>query len=75
MWLSPESRAYPFSTVARVLRIEGGLFSKCGSRLSAVHIRLQHVQELHGLRAECGFRFSATHIRLHICKSFTASHG
>eukprot|EP00959_Pyramimonas_sp_CCMP1952_P060594 1265625-Pyramimonas_sp.AAC.1 len=31
--------------------MEGGWFSKCGSRLSVAHIRFQHVAELHGLRA------------------------
>eukprot|EP00959_Pyramimonas_sp_CCMP1952_P442993 9273803-Pyramimonas_sp.AAC.1 len=28
-----------FQIVARISRIEGGSFSKCGSRLGAVHIR------------------------------------
>eukprot|EP00959_Pyramimonas_sp_CCMP1952_P282052 5895195-Pyramimonas_sp.AAC.1 len=36
---------------ARASRIEGGSFSKCGSRLGAAHTRLKNLQELHGLRA------------------------
>eukprot|EP00959_Pyramimonas_sp_CCMP1952_P063810 1333165-Pyramimonas_sp.AAC.1 len=35
MWLSPWRCAQQF---ARASRIEGGSFSKCGSRLSAAHI-------------------------------------
>eukprot|EP00959_Pyramimonas_sp_CCMP1952_P346460 7256353-Pyramimonas_sp.AAC.1 len=31
--------------------MEGGSFPKCGSRLSAAHIRFQHLQEFRGLRA------------------------
>ena len=31
--------------------MEGGPFSKCGSRLSAAHIRLIHFQQLQGCRA------------------------
>eukprot|EP00959_Pyramimonas_sp_CCMP1952_P193185 4039899-Pyramimonas_sp.AAC.1 len=30
--------------------MEGGSFSKCGSRLRAAHIRFKTLQELHGLR-------------------------
>eukprot|EP00959_Pyramimonas_sp_CCMP1952_P010796 226293-Pyramimonas_sp.AAC.1 len=32
-------------------QMEGGWFSKCGSRLGAAHIRFKHVQEFHGLKA------------------------
>ena len=32
-------------------RMEGGFFSKCSSRLSAVRIRLEHVQQFQGWRA------------------------
>eukprot|EP00959_Pyramimonas_sp_CCMP1952_P357824 7491797-Pyramimonas_sp.AAC.1 len=31
-------------------RVENKWFSKCGSRLSAAHTRLKHVQRLHGWR-------------------------
>eukprot|EP00959_Pyramimonas_sp_CCMP1952_P078229 1635123-Pyramimonas_sp.AAC.1 len=31
--------------------MEGGSFSKCGSRFSAAHIRFQNSQEFHWLRA------------------------
>ena len=31
--------------------MEGGSFSKCGSRLSAAHIRLKNLQQLQGSRA------------------------
>eukprot|EP00959_Pyramimonas_sp_CCMP1952_P039010 817130-Pyramimonas_sp.AAC.1 len=52
MRLSPQRRAPSFfSNVARVSKFEGGSFSQCGSRLRAAHIRLQSLQELHGLRA------------------------
>eukprot|EP00959_Pyramimonas_sp_CCMP1952_P373248 7816577-Pyramimonas_sp.AAC.1 len=30
--------------------MEGGSFSKCGSRLRAAHIQFKQLQELHGLR-------------------------
>eukprot|EP00959_Pyramimonas_sp_CCMP1952_P239386 5002807-Pyramimonas_sp.AAC.1 len=36
-------------------QMEGGWFSKCGSRFSAAHTRFKHLQELHALRAD-GFR-------------------
>eukprot|EP00959_Pyramimonas_sp_CCMP1952_P428407 8973234-Pyramimonas_sp.AAC.1 len=36
---------------ARVSRMEGGRLSNFGSRLSAAHIRLRKLQELHGWRA------------------------
>eukprot|EP00959_Pyramimonas_sp_CCMP1952_P291957 6106276-Pyramimonas_sp.AAC.1 len=35
--------------------MEGGWFSKCGSRLSAAHTCFQNSQELHGLRVD-GFQ-------------------
>eukprot|EP00959_Pyramimonas_sp_CCMP1952_P292752 6122729-Pyramimonas_sp.AAC.1 len=51
MWLSPQRRAHSVLNVARVSQIEGGSFSTCGYRLSAAHIRLNELQEFHGLRA------------------------
>eukprot|EP00959_Pyramimonas_sp_CCMP1952_P391481 8203893-Pyramimonas_sp.AAC.1 len=50
MWLSPWRRA-DSSTFATVSRMEGGSFPKCGSRRSAAHIRLKHVQGFYEWRA------------------------
>eukprot|EP00959_Pyramimonas_sp_CCMP1952_P200317 4189542-Pyramimonas_sp.AAC.1 len=41
MWLSPWRGAHSLSKFARVSRIGGSSFSKCGSRLRAAHMRLQ----------------------------------
>eukprot|EP00959_Pyramimonas_sp_CCMP1952_P269777 5639985-Pyramimonas_sp.AAC.1 len=51
MWLSLWHRAHSFQKFARVSRTGGGAFSRCGSRLSAAHIRLNNLQEFYGLRA------------------------
>eukprot|EP00959_Pyramimonas_sp_CCMP1952_P286919 6000129-Pyramimonas_sp.AAC.1 len=53
MRLSPSRRAHSLSKLAKVSRIEGGSFSRCGSRLSAARIRFKHLQEF------CGFSWSA----------------
>eukprot|EP00959_Pyramimonas_sp_CCMP1952_P465896 9489084-Pyramimonas_sp.AAC.1 len=47
MWLSPGRREHVV-TLARASRIEGGSFSKCGSRISAAHILLHKLQESQG---------------------------
>eukprot|EP00959_Pyramimonas_sp_CCMP1952_P393831 8252317-Pyramimonas_sp.AAC.1 len=70
--LAPRTSA--FKTCARVSRIEGGSFSKCGSRLSAANIPF-YVQELHGLRTD-GFQNAALVLAprtfaLTMCNSFT----
>ena len=46
--LSLRHRAHSFKKSATVTRIEGGSFSKWGSRLGAADIRLQSLQQLHG---------------------------
>ena len=51
MGLSPWRRAHPSLKVATVTRIEGGSFSKWGSRLGAAHIRFKILHQLHGWRA------------------------
>ena len=43
--------------------MEGGSFSKLGSRLSAAHVRFKHLQQFQGWRAG-GSRLGAAHIRL-----------
>ena len=48
MGLSPWRRAHPSEKCATFTRIEGGSFSKWGSRLGAADIRLQSLQQLHG---------------------------
>eukprot|EP00959_Pyramimonas_sp_CCMP1952_P336435 7044751-Pyramimonas_sp.AAC.1 len=55
--------------------MEGGSLSKCGSRFSAAHIRIQHWQEFRGLRA-AGFQNVALALApraccLQFCKNFT----
>ena len=75
MWLSPQRRAHSFFKAATVSRIEAGSFSKCGSRLSAAHIRFQHLQQFHGSRG-CVTRNVALALAprtfvLQICNSFT----
>ena len=44
-------RAHSSSELATVTRMEGGSFSKWGSRLGAADIRLKSLQQLHGWRA------------------------
>ena len=44
MWLSPGRRVHSFQKFATVTRTEGVCYSKCGSRLSAAHTRLKHLQ-------------------------------
>eukprot|EP00959_Pyramimonas_sp_CCMP1952_P225301 4711800-Pyramimonas_sp.AAC.1 len=50
MWFSLYRRAHSFEVFARASQIEGGLFSTCSSRLSAVQNRFKDMQEPHGLR-------------------------
>eukprot|EP00959_Pyramimonas_sp_CCMP1952_P435577 9120887-Pyramimonas_sp.AAC.1 len=54
--------------------VEGGSFSKCGSRPSTAHI-FQELQELHGLRAgrfqNVVLALAPRTFVLSICKSFT----
>eukprot|EP00959_Pyramimonas_sp_CCMP1952_P347815 7285792-Pyramimonas_sp.AAC.1 len=61
--------------------MEGGSFSKCGSRIGAARICLKPLQEFRGLRAgvslvegasfpKCGSGLRAHSIQI-ICKSFT----
>eukprot|EP00959_Pyramimonas_sp_CCMP1952_P160102 3348446-Pyramimonas_sp.AAC.1 len=65
--LSPLRHAHSLKTFARVSRIEGGWFSKCGSRLSAAHIRCQTIARASrvegGSFSNCGSRFSPARIR------------
>ena len=51
MVLSPWRRAHSSSKFATVTRIEGGSFSKWGSRLGAADVRLKSLQQLQGWRA------------------------
>eukprot|EP00959_Pyramimonas_sp_CCMP1952_P330217 6914114-Pyramimonas_sp.AAC.1 len=41
MWHSPQRRAHSSQTLATASQMEGGSFSKRGSRLSAAHIRFE----------------------------------
>eukprot|EP00959_Pyramimonas_sp_CCMP1952_P137807 2884781-Pyramimonas_sp.AAC.1 len=55
MWLPPKRRAHSLKKkCARASRIEGGCFSKCGSRLSAAHTRSYNSQGRRGFpRSTC----------------------
>ena len=50
--LSPWRRAHSSQNGAIVTRMEGGSFSKLGSRLGAAHIRLKILQQLQRWRAD-----------------------
>ena len=49
--LSPQRRAHSSSKFPTVTGMEGGPFSKLGSRFRAAHIRLKRFQQLQGWRA------------------------
>eukprot|EP00959_Pyramimonas_sp_CCMP1952_P223208 4666388-Pyramimonas_sp.AAC.1 len=67
-----DSEAYKVTTASQM---DGEWFSKCGSRLSAAHIRLNKSQELHGLRAggfpNVALAFAPRTFVLYMYKSFT----
>ena len=75
MGLSPWRRAHLSEKCATFTRIEGGSFSKWGSRLGAADIRLKTLQQLHGWRAD-RFRNGALALAprtfvLKLCNSYT----
>ena len=49
--LSPWRQAHSSEHLAAATGMEGGPFSKCGSRLGAAHIRFKSLQQLQGWRA------------------------
>ena len=51
MGLLPQRCAHSSHKLAIVTRMEGASFSKWGFRLSAAHIRLKRLQQLHGWKA------------------------
>eukprot|EP00959_Pyramimonas_sp_CCMP1952_P346458 7256237-Pyramimonas_sp.AAC.1 len=59
--------------------MEGGWFSTRGSRLRAQHIRLKHLQELHGLRVapfqHVALALAPRTFLFNNCNSFTGSRG
>ena len=75
MELSPWRRAHPSDMSATVTRMEGGPFSKWGSRFGAADIRLINFQQLQGWRAG-GFQNGALALAprtfvLKVCNSYT----